>query len=70
MYAKVKEHKNQIRDLDNFAVLNTDREALTKHEKVMYELNKDKKMQEEINTLKNDITEIKQLLQSLANRGS
>lgn len=70
MYAKVKEHKEYVRDLNTNAILNVDSSALEKHKKIMHEINKDKKIQEQINTLNQDIQEIKEMLRALSNRGS
>jgi len=70
MYAKVKEHKEYVRDIDTNAVLNVDKTALEKHKSVMHNLNKEKRVQEQINSINDDISEIKEMLRALSNRGS
>lgn len=67
MYAKVKEQQNLIRDLDTNAILNVDASALKKHEKIMLEKQKELRTQQQINSLKDDISEIKEMLRSLKN---
>lgn len=67
MYAKVKEQQNLIRDLDTNAILNVDTSALKKHEKIMLEKQKELRTQQQINSLKDDISEIKEMLRSLKN---
>ena len=68
--AKVKEHKEYVRDVETNAVLNVDISALEKHKKIMAEMNRDKRVQEQINSLNSDISEIKEMLRALSNRGS
>lgn len=70
MFAKVKEHKEYVRDLSTNAVLNVDRSSLDKHNNIMNELKKQKMVQEQINSLRSDISEIKEMLKALSNRGS
>jgi prefoldin subunit 5 len=66
---KVKDHVNLVRDPKNQAILNTDREKLMdlKNKKQM----KDsiQHINEELDTLKKDFREIKELLQQIACRG-
>lgn len=70
MFAKVKEHKEYVRDVSTNAILNVDRSALDKHNNIVNELKKQKMIQEQINTMRNDISEIKEMLKALSNRGS
>ena len=73
MYAKVKEHQNLIRDMHSKAVLNTDKEGLQEY---LRKREVAKKQQEEQVETKNrlakieqDMSEIKNLLQTIANSG-
>jgi hypothetical protein len=63
--AKVKGHDNLIMDMKTGAILNTDRSAIFKHEKRMIEIEKDQRRDAEINNIKSELSEIKQLLQLL-----
>lgn len=65
MRLKVKENERLVRDAGNFAILNTDRSALSSHEQKMEQLSRIKRQETEINTLKSDISEIKELLKQL-----
>lgn len=62
---RVKENERLVRDGSTFAILNTDKTALEAHNRKMEQLRKAKAHEEEINTLKRDITEIKDLLAQL-----
>lgn len=62
---KVKENERLVRDAGNFAILNTDRSAISSHEQKMAQLRKIKSQEEEINTLKSDVSEIKDMLKQL-----
>jgi hypothetical protein len=66
---KVKEHKNLVRDPTNQAVLNVDRKTLVelrdrKETKVTIQ-----SLREEIDDIKNDFQEIKDLLRQIASKG-
>jgi len=65
MRFKVKENERLIRDGSNLAILNTDRSAISSHEQKMIQLGKLKTQEEEINTLKSDVSEIKDMLKQL-----
>ncbi len=67
MKLKVKENEKFVRDANNLAILNTDRDAIKRHEMKMEQLRKQKQRDEEINSIKNDITELKQMLRELIN---
>lgn len=69
MYAKVKEHKEYVRDLETQAILNVDTDAVQRHEKIMMDINRDKGIQTQINSLRDDIFEIKELLKAFKDRG-
>jgi hypothetical protein len=64
-YAKIVDHKHLVRDLHSKAILNTDPTVLRKHEKRIIDLQKEEERKNEINIIKSDIAEIKNLLKSL-----
>lgn len=64
-YVKVKDHEYLVKDLTTGAILNTDKTLVLKHQKRQMEIEKEERREAEINNLKNDISEIKQLLQAL-----
>ena len=68
-YAKIENHPNLIRDMNTQAILNTDRSIIRKHEERIQKLQKEEVRDKEINTLKNDITEIKTMLAQLLGHG-
>jgi predicted transcriptional regulator len=68
MKLRVKENENLVRDSDNFAILNTNRDVLTAHERKVVQLRKQKQQEEEINNIKRDVSEIKDLLRQLLER--
>ena len=58
---KVKDHPHLIKDMDSKAVLNTNYAALLEYKKK-------KQMEEEFNSLKTDMEDIKKMLQALLNK--
>ena len=60
--ARVNDDLNYVKDMSNFAILNTNKSAVAKHEQKMAEIRRHKQVQEEINTLKSDVSDIKQML--------
>ena len=66
--AKVKEHKEFVRDLETNAILNVDSTTVDRHKKIMADIRKEKHVQEQINSLKDDVSEIKNLLKELIGR--
>jgi hypothetical protein len=64
-FAKIVDNENLVRDMKTNAVLNTDMTALQKYQ-ARREIERQKA--EEFETLKADVSEIKQLLQQLVNR--
>ena len=60
--ARIIDHPNYIKDMSNFAILNTNKSAVAKHEQKMAELKRVKQTEEEINTLKSEVFEIKTML--------
>ena len=65
MYATVKEHKELVRDMETGAILHTDTSVLKKHEQIMFEKKKQERLQTQIDSLKDDISEIKEMIRSL-----
>lgn len=67
-YAKVKDHKELIRDMHSKAVLNIDTQALLEHRKKKAAMQEIVNNSQKIKKIENDIAEIKQLLFSLAEK--
>jgi hypothetical protein len=67
MKAKIKDNPNYIKDMDNFAILNTNKSAVAKHEQKIAELRRAKQTEEEINNLKSEVSEIKTMLSKILN---
>ncbi len=68
-HLKVKDHNNLVRDTRSKAILNTDMAALLKRRRekeVNVTLNS---LNEEVNTIKNEFLEIKQLLKQIVSKG-
>ena len=65
--ARIRENPNYVKDLNSFAVLNTNKSVVAKHEQKMAELKRIKQTEEEINTLKSEVSEIKSLLSKILN---
>lgn len=58
-----------IRDKNSKALINTDTTSVIARRQEKRQVQKISELQEEINEVKNDLLEIKQLLQSIINRG-
>lgn len=67
MKLRVKDNEKFVRDSNNLAILNTDENALKKHEMKMEQLRKQKERDKEIEEIKNDLTELKLMLRELIN---
>jgi hypothetical protein len=67
-YIKVKDHPDLVRDRNSNAILNTDAEALNKYREERERLLKVKNAVNEVETLRNDVNEIKEMLQLLLKR--
>jgi hypothetical protein len=65
MKARVKENMHYVKDLNNFAILNTNKSAVKEHEKKMLELQRIKSTENEINSLKSEVSEIKSMLSQI-----
>ena len=59
--AKVKDHPHLVKDMESKAVLNTNYAALVEYKRK-------KQMEEEFNSLKSDVDDIKRMLQALLNK--
>lgn len=57
------------RDLKNMAILCTDKTVKNKYVQQMALVNENKRRDEEINRIKDDISDIKSMLQTLMSRG-
>jgi hypothetical protein len=64
-YAKVKENPELIRDMDSKAVLNTNSTALQAYKKKREKQQEIQSAVEDINTMKQDINELKTLMQRI-----
>jgi hypothetical protein len=63
--AKVSDNLNYVKDLNNFAILNTNKSAVAKHQQKMAELKRTKMVEEEINNLKSEVSDIKSMLNQI-----
>lgn len=68
-YVKVKEHEHLIKDVSSGAILNTDKSAVTRHEKRIREMEKEKRRDDDLNNLKTEISELKALIKALIEKG-
>lgn len=68
MYARVKDDEHLIRDMSNNSILNTDRTALKKHDMIMRQRENAKKFNQELIDMKNDISELKEMMKVLISR--
>ncbi len=66
---KVKDHNNLIRDPSNQAILNMDRDRLIDVKNKKHMRDSIQHLNEEMDSLKKDFKEIKELLQQIACRG-
>lgn len=64
-YAKVKEHKDLVRDMESKAILNIDTQALMEHRKKKALMREVVNNSNKINQMESDIGEIKQMLLSI-----
>lgn len=70
MMYKVKEHINLVRDPSNQAILNVDRNSLIELKNKKETKVSIQSLREEIDCIKNDFQEIKELLRQIASKGS
>lgn len=64
-YRKVENDTSFVRDMNNSAIINVDNQALLAYKK---KRNASKKLQNDVDTLKNEMTEIKKLLTQLLDK--
>jgi len=64
-FARVKDHEYLIKDMETGAILNTDHTAILKHQKRVNEIEKDKRRDQEIDSIKSELSEIKELIKIL-----
>ncbi len=73
MYAKVNEHENLVRDMHSKAILNKDKEGLQdylrKREVAKMQLEEQIETKNRLTKIEQDMSEIKNLLQTIANSG-
>jgi hypothetical protein len=67
-FYKVKEDPNLVRDSETNCILNVDRNAIFKHEMIIKEVGRKKRIDEELNSIKEDISELKNLLKMALSR--
>lgn len=67
-YMKVKDETHLVKDVYSKAVLNTDKDILKKHEMKMRQVEKEKLQQAEINSLKDEINELRKLIDNMLKR--
>lgn len=67
-YAKVKENPELIRDMESKAVLNTNLSALEAYKKKREKQQEIQSAVEDINTMKQDINELKTLMQRILDK--
>lgn len=63
--ARVKGNPHLVKDMRNFAILNTDKSAIAAHNIKMAELKRKHRVDEEINTLKSEMSEVKSMLSEI-----
>lgn len=67
-YLKVKDEEHLIRDADSKAILNTDLSAVKRHDLRLLQVEREKRRENEINSIKQDITELKDMIRTLLSR--
>ena len=65
---RVREHEEFIRDPQTLAILNTNREALSRHEVKMRRLEKERQQEEELQEIRKDLSELKDLMYQFLNK--
>lgn len=69
MHARIQDHPTLLRDMSTQHIIQTDLSVVRKHEARALQLRKEQEQQAQINSLKSDMAEIKQLLKQLLNTG-
>lgn len=65
IFYKVTDHPELVKDSHSKAILNTDIGAIARHEQRLVAVQKDLRRTAEINNLKNELSEVKDLLKKL-----
>lgn len=60
--ARVSDNMDFVKDMNNFALLNTNKSVVAKHQQKMSEIRRQKLVESEINTLKSEVSDIKNML--------
>jgi hypothetical protein len=72
MYVPIKDNRNLLRDTSNMAILNTDMEELKSYyaqrDQKIQELEEKHMMEQKVNKLEQDITDIKDMLRQLVDK--
>ena len=72
MYVPIKDNRNLLRDTSNMAILNTDMEELKSYyaqrDQKIQELEEKYMMEQKVNKLEQDITDIKDMLRQLVDK--
>jgi tetrahydromethanopterin S-methyltransferase subunit B len=66
----IKGRRDIVKDSSSGAILSTDLKSLTEYKQKLEEQNKIDKLEEKTNTIENEVSEIKQMLKVLINRGN
>jgi hypothetical protein len=70
MKLRVKDNEKLVRDSSTLAILNTDVTAIDFHQKKMEKIQKDQAREKELNNLKLELSEIRQMLADLIQQSS
>jgi hypothetical protein len=63
--ARIKENPDFVKDEGGIAVLNTNKAAVSKHEIKMAELRRQKQIDDDLNNLKSEVSDIKGMLSQI-----
>ena len=66
----IKGRRDIVKDSSSGAILSTDLKSLTEYKQKLEEQNKIDKLEEKTNLIENEVSEIKQMLKVLINRGN
>ena len=66
----IKGRKDVVKDSGSGAILSTNLKGLTEYKQKLEEQNRINKLEEKTNQIENDVSEIKQMLKVLINRGN
>lgn len=63
--ARVQENNSFVKDLDSMVILNTNKSAVAKHNQKMADIKRAKQVETEINNLKSEVSDIKDMLSQI-----